>query len=180
MGIRYVINHLLLPFRKRRKDAFYCSQCALEIRGPLAGHGLPILRSALASAPAVPEDAADPNEHPSRKPYALIEQTLGYPIDAFFFVGDAIRMTQRRAADSKRGTGPLGARQLCVGLRDVATEHFGDQAEARATLQHWNVQRSEDVGRIVGLLMEAGIVRDSEVVPEREFAGMFTLENLFS
>jgi uncharacterized repeat protein (TIGR04138 family) len=183
MRIRYLINHLLLPFKKRRKEAFYCAQCTAELRAPLTGHGcpecgFPVLRSGLSSAPAVPEDAENPNEYPSRKPFVLIEQALGYPIDAFFFIGDALRSAQRKAADSKRGAGQLGARQFCVSLRDFTLDYFGDPAEARATLEDWKIHRSEDVGRILALMVEAGTVREAEVVAEREFAGLYTVEEL--
>jgi len=184
MRLRYLVRHLTQPFRNRHREALRCTRCGLELPDALVGRNCPecgqaILRSALWSAPAVPEDAENPNEHPSRKPYAIIARNLGYPIDAFFFVGDAVRFAQQRAFGSRRSGVQVTARQLCAGVRDFAIGCFGDAAEARAVLRHWNIQRSEDIGRIVALLIEAVMLRTSEVMAEKEFAGISSLDDLF-
>ena len=118
-----------------------------------------------------------------RAEYAPAAEKLGYPVDAVLFVRDALSHT-RILLDHLRGrstgtTRDVDAKQLCMGLRDYAVRYFNDEREAVDLLGEWKVRSSEDVGRIVFGLAEAGLLTTSPDDSPEAFRGLFTLADLF-
>ncbi|MEM1071538.1 MAG: Minf_1886 family protein [Planctomycetota bacterium] len=68
--------------------------------------------------------------------------------------------------------------QLCLGLRDLAVQRYG--AMARTVLEHWNVRATEDFGRIVFALIEAGVLRDSPEDSYADFVGVYEFDEAFA
>lgn len=73
----------------------------------------------------------------------------------------------------------INARALCKAIADYALYRYGNRADALATLRFWRIERSEDVGQIVATLVEGGLLTPSQEDSPQDFAGVFTLENLF-
>ena len=77
-----------------------------------------------------------------------------YGAKAYAFVYEAVE----RAIDERRGDVTGG--ELLETVRDVALERFGPMA--KLVLEEWGVRRTEDVGRVVYDLIEAGILCENE------------------
>ena len=145
--------------------------------------GEPVFSSVLRSVPAVPEQAEDANDHPSRKPFEFVREQTGYPVDAYLFIADVLLRIRKRSAEAKglsfSNTRHVSVAELGEGLREHAVEYFGDNAESREVLRSWNVLTSEDVGKIVWRMIDAGLLAAGAHDPADQFAGKFTLESLF-
>ena len=72
----------------------------------------------------------------------------------------------------------VSGRQLCLGLRDYAIRRYG--LLAKTVLNHWGVTRTEDFGRIVFALVEAGLLRKTDDDTLEDFQGVFDFEEEFA
>lgn len=105
-----------------------------------------------------------------------------YPPAAYVFVQEGLRHT----VDSLReceGDMPdegrhVSGQELCVGLRDYAIKQFGPLS--RTVLRSWNVVRTEDFGRIVFGLVEAGCLRKTDEDTIEDFQGIYDFDEAFS
>src|SRR4051812_16134929 len=73
-----------------------------------------------------------------------------YPIEAYEFIGEAIRHTLRPSG------GHFSPGQLLRSLPDLARREFGMLAPT--VFRAWNVRQTSDVGRIVANLIEAELM----------------------
>ena len=108
-----------------------------------------------------------------------------YPAAAFQFVVDGLGFTTERAFGQYLSEGlPLPdmrhvtGQQLCLGLREFAIERFGMLAPC--VLRHWNISRTEDFGRIVYALIEAGRLDKSADDSIEDFHAVFDFDEAFS
>jgi uncharacterized repeat protein (TIGR04138 family) len=105
-----------------------------------------------------------------------------YPPEAFAFVQEGLRYTVDRLAE-RRGDRPhnndrhVSGQELCLGLRDVAIDQFG--LLARTVLHHWRIERTEDLGRIVFIMVNAGLLRKTDQDSEDDFAAVFDFDEVF-
>jgi uncharacterized repeat protein (TIGR04138 family) len=112
-----------------------------------------------------------------------IRQNAGpYPQEAFQFVRDglahAVKMLfgdQPATASSDRH---VNGAQLCLGLRDYAMVRYG--LLARTVLARWGICKTEDFGRIVFAMIEAGLLRRSEEDTLEDFRGVFDFDEAFA
>ena len=95
----------------------------------------------------------------------------GYPPDAGLFLIGALQITR---SQSRR------AEDVCNAVRDYAGWYFNDHHEALDLLKEWRLQSSEDVGRVLGALADAELIEVDANRSPADFAGLFTLENLFA
>lgn len=85
--------------------------------------------------------------------FAKIEERDGrFHERAYLFVLAALEYAQGRLPARRHLTGP----ELAWACRDFALEQFG--LLARTVLEHWGVQSTEDIGRIVFMLIEVGLL----------------------
>lgn len=111
-----------------------------------------------------------------------VEVILGrerrYARRAYYFLREALDFTLARAG-SEEGEGARHVRgqQLAEGFRDHALEQFGPMAAA--VLEQWGVQRSEDVGEMVYLLIDIGVFGRSDDDRREDFAARWNLESAF-
>jgi uncharacterized repeat protein (TIGR04138 family) len=93
-----------------------------------------------------------------------------YPPSAYAFVQSGLRHTSDRLEreeepdDSRHVTG----QELCLGLREYAIREFG--LLARTVLESWNIERTDDFGRIVFDLVQDSI---------SDFRGVFDFDEAF-
>lgn len=88
----------------------------------------------------------------------VVEQIVAkhpeYAPDAYFFMRQALDASVQRYR--KPDSDPnLSASELYLGFCATALEEYGPLA--KAVMEHWNIQRSEDVGAIVYNLIEFGV-----------------------
>lgn len=115
--------------------------------------------------------------------WTTLRQHAGhYPPAAFLFVQEGLRHTVESMRDNEpdmpdHGRHVSGA-ELCFGLRDFAIEQFGPLA--RSVMRSWNVRRTEDFGRIVFALVEAGCLRKTEDDHIEDFQGVYDFDEAFT
>jgi uncharacterized repeat protein (TIGR04138 family) len=118
-----------------------------------------------------------------------IRQNAGpYAQEALQFVRDglahAVKMIHgEQGLGGAGGAGAPGDRhvngqQLCLGLRDYALTRYG--LLARTVLARWGVTRTEDFGRIVFAMIEAGLLRRSDDDTLDDFRGVFDFDEAFA
>lgn len=113
-----------------------------------------------------------------------VEQVGLFPIEAFEFVQEGLAWTANRihgnppegVAHSGRDRHITG-QQLCEGLRDLAIERWGYLA--RTVLRNWGILRTEDFGRIVYALIDAGILARTEEDSLDDFTDVFDFAAAF-
>ncbi|MDQ3440527.1 MAG: hypothetical protein M3478_09280 [Planctomycetota bacterium] len=161
-------------------DAF-CQTCRYNLRGLTLDHrcpecGEPVARSVrIAIRLPVPKDGEQ-----SAAQRQLIDQLraaaeiAGCPADAAVLVFLASRYARERnpALD-------WSARAICAAIRDYTKYAFGGEDGAVLELASRTIRSSEDVGRIVFAMVEAGIFRAGVDDSPDDFQGLFTLEDLF-
>ena len=106
-----------------------------------------------------------------------------YPQEAFQFVRQGLTHTSAVVHGEGEAAGEGAERhvsggQLCLGLRDYAIKQYG--LLARTVLAHWGITRTEDFGRIVFALIDAGIMRKSAEDCLEDFQGVFEFDEAFS
>jgi uncharacterized repeat protein (TIGR04138 family) len=95
----------------------------------------------------------------------LVASVGSYPIDAYFFLQEGLHYAAERAHGAlaegekprRRQDRHINGRQLCEGLRDLALERWG--LMARAVLGTWNIRGTDDFGRIVFAMIDAGLLQ---------------------
>lgn len=104
-----------------------------------------------------------------------------YPPEAFCFVQEGLRATVDRLASNQssdlEGERHVTGQQLCLGLRDFAIDQYG--LLAKAVLESWRIRRTEDFGRIVFILVEAGMMRKTEEDSIGDFTEVYDFEEVF-
>lgn len=110
-----------------------------------------------------------------------LNETLGqlqrrnprYAVEAYVFVLGGLH---RRLAELDRPRHISGA-ELAGAVRDLAIDRFG--LLARVVLEHWGVHSTEDIGEIVFLLVDHGVLAKQETDRREDFADVFSFEEVF-
>ena len=103
---------------------------------------------------------------------------------AYEFVLEALDHTIVRLQRGAVSPGGLGApdrhvrgQELLEGVRELALQRFGRLA--RIVLNHWGVRRTEDVGEIVFLLIDVGLLNRHPSDSRLDFADGYDFELAF-
>jgi len=119
-----------------------------------------------------------------------IAHNAGYAVDAFLFVQRGLDYTVKRihgeepACVSTDQDEPqhisrhVSGQQLCHGLRDFAKREYG--LMAKSVLARWRIHRSEDFGRIVFAMVDAGLMHKTADDTIEDFIDVFSFEEAFS
>ncbi len=114
--------------------------------------------------------------------FKRIRESAGpYPPDAYAFVQEGLRYTIESARKQEDAGGAHGrhvsGQELCDGLRRYAAREFG--LLARDVLAHWSIRSTEDFGKIVFAMVDAGLLRTSEEDSMNDFVGVFSFDEAF-
>ena len=106
-----------------------------------------------------------------------------YPREAYDFVRAGLTHTVQMIhgetpGDSDDDSRHVSGRQLCLGLRDYATHRYGRLA--RTVLGRWGIHSTEDFGRIVYAMVDAGLMRTSDDDSFEEFRDVFDFDEAFT
>ena len=112
----------------------------------------------------------------------LERATLPYPEEAYDFVREGLGYTECRLEEESRQLPNqprhMKGQELCLGLRDFAIERWGIMAPA--VLRYWQIQRTEDFGRIVFVLVNEGTLSKTEDDSLADFRGVYDLLEAFN
>ncbi len=119
-----------------------------------------------------------------------IAENNGYPVDAFLFVQRGLEFTVKRVhgdepaspvyeeGEEIQRSRHISGQQLCFGLRDFAKREYG--LLARSVLGRWNIQHSEDFGRIVFAMVNGGLMHKTQEDTIEDFIDVFRFDEAFS
>lgn len=102
-----------------------------------------------------------------------------YHPHAYQFVFAALRHAQENLGrdHSNHSTGHVSGQELLYGIRDLAQEHFG--LMALSVLGDWGVSATEDIGKIVFELIEAGEMRKTDDDHLEDFIDVYDFRKAF-
>ncbi|QVL30457.1 hypothetical protein KIH39_16540 [Telmatocola sphagniphila] len=104
-----------------------------------------------------------------------------YPYEAYDFIEEALKFTQKRLGRDPGDVTPPDARhhisgpELAVGAVEYAKQEFG--MLANAVFRHWKLTCTDDIGEIVFHLIDAGILYKNENDSRDHFHQLFDLEH---
>ena len=110
-----------------------------------------------------------------------LQETLGqlqrrnprYAVEGYLFVLGGLH---RRLAELEAPRHISGA-ELAGAVRDLALERFGPLA--RVVLEHWGIHSTEDIGEVVFLLVDHGVLTKQDSDRREDFADVFSFEEVF-
>jgi uncharacterized repeat protein (TIGR04138 family) len=117
--------------------------------------------------------------------WKAIRQKAGpYPQEAFQFVRDGLQHTVKTihgeggAQDHPESNDRhVSGAELCMGLRDYALGRYG--MLARTVLARWRIVKTDDFGRIVFAMIDAGLMRKSDEDCFEDFCGVYEFDEAF-
>lgn len=104
---------------------------------------------------------------------AILAKNPSYKFEAYSFVMAGLHHTVTKLPKPRHVSG----RELCEGMRDYALEQFGPMA--RTVLEHWGIRRTGDFGKVVFLLIEAGLLRKTEEDSIHDFDNIYDFSQAF-
>lgn len=114
--------------------------------------------------------------------FKRIRESAGpYPPDAYAFVQEGLRYTidsvRKKEGSAAEHGRHVSGHELCDGLRRYASREFG--LLARDVLAHWSIRSTEDFGKIVFAMVDAGLLRTSNEDSIDDFVGVFSFDEAF-
>jgi uncharacterized repeat protein (TIGR04138 family) len=105
-----------------------------------------------------------------------------YPVEAFNFIREGLSFTMHRVHEApeqlEEHDRHVSGQQLCMGLREYAIDRYG--LLAPAVLEHWNITRTDDFGRIVFAMIEHGLMSKTPADCIDDFRGVYDFGEAFS
>lgn len=92
---------------------------------------------------------------------------------AYLFVLSALEYCQARLPERRHIAGP----ELAAACRDLAMERYG--VLARLVLDHWGIRRTADIGDIVFILVDLGLLISQAADSRQDFTDVFDFEHAF-
>ena len=103
----------------------------------------------------------------------LMKGNRQYSEHAYEFVLDALGYVVERNGERRHITGS----ELLSGMRDIALDSWG--LMARHVLNSWGVKSTDDIGEIVFLLVNAGILSKTDDDKKEDFRQVFRFSEAF-
>jgi len=117
-----------------------------------------------------------------------------FPLPAYEFVREGLAYTARSihgeaaakavASDSDdtmttrlEQSRHVSGKQLCMGLRDFAQRQYGRLA--RTVLAKWHIHSTEDFGKIVFAMIDAGLMKKTADDSAKDFCDVFHFDDAF-
>lgn len=104
----------------------------------------------------------------------LRQRNPRYHETSYLFTLSALHHVLERLPEPRH----ISGLELAEGARDLAIERFGPMA--RTVLEHWGIERTDDLGEIVFALVDCGIlIKQDEDTPD-DFQALFDFEDAFA
>ena len=108
----------------------------------------------------------------------IIKEDGRYHPDAFRFLHEALgRAVSEVHGENATPGGHVTGQQLCMSIRDIAIERWGMMAAA--VFRRWGICESIDIGNMVYLMIENGILRKNDDDTVEDFRNVFNLDRDF-
>ncbi len=106
-------------------------------------------------------------------------KTRTYHPNAYDFVFASLRHAQEKLGRDRadHSTGHVCGRELLEGICELAKDHFG--LLALSVLADWGVHSTEDIGKMVFELIEAGEMRKTDDDHLEDFIGVYDFHKVF-
>ena len=104
--------------------------------------------------------------------YPFIRDGLAHTVEMIH--GQDAAVAELAPEDESR---PVNGQQLCFGLRDYGIERYG--LLARDVLGRWGIRQTEDFGKIIFAMVEAGLMRKTEDDTLEDFQGVYDFDDAF-
>jgi uncharacterized repeat protein (TIGR04138 family) len=131
----------------------------------------------------MPQKTTKPKQSKKEIDWNKVMNAAGpYPLEAFCFVREGLSFTAERVYANPREMSDadrhISGQQLCLGLRDFAIERYG--LLAPVVLEHWNVRRTDDFGRIVFAMINEGLMSKTDDDTPDDFRAVYDFVEAFS
>jgi len=100
-----------------------------------------------------------------------------YPLEAYTFVQEALKHTQRALGRNKPDQKHVGGKELLEGIRLYALKTFGPMVPTM--LEEWGIHSCEDFGEIVFNMIEHKVASKTDADSRADFKGGYTFEDAF-
>jgi uncharacterized repeat protein (TIGR04138 family) len=107
----------------------------------------------------------------------IVEADPRYPVEAYLFVQEALKHTQRALGRSKLDEKHVGGKELLEGIRLYALKTFGPMVPTM--LEEWRIQSCEDFGEIVFNMIEHQVASKTDSDSRDDFKGGYDFEDAF-
>jgi len=102
-----------------------------------------------------------------------------YDREAYCFLRDALESTLKRRKKTRKDTnGHVSAPELLEGFRLYCLQEFGPMTIM--VLDQWNIRATEDIGRMVFNLVNAGVFGATEEDSVEGFRDVYDFDEVFS
>jgi len=96
-----------------------------------------------------------------------------YDVRAYLFVLASLERLQGRLPERRHVNGE----ELAHACRDLALEQYG--LLSRTVLEHWGVRATDDIGRMVFTLIDAGLLKAQEGDRLEDFRSVYAFRDAF-
>lgn len=103
----------------------------------------------------------------------LLRRNPRYAEQAYLFVLAALHGCLERLPTPRHVSGA----ELSEEVRDVALRRFGPLA--RTVLEHWGIHSTSDLGEIVFILVDCGVLTKQPTDSREDFEGLYSFEEAF-
>lgn len=103
----------------------------------------------------------------------LLRRNPRYAEQAYLFVLAALH----RCLESLTTPRHVSGAELSEEVRDLALRRFGPLA--RTVLEHWGIHSTSDLGEIVFMLVDCGVLIKQPTDSREDFEGLFSFEEAF-
>ena len=103
----------------------------------------------------------------------VAEQRKQYKKEAYLFIFEALEYTLRKLKERRHITG----QELLGGISEYAKSEYGPMT--KTVFEYWGVTKTEDFGRIVFDLVDAGLMGKTDTDSIEDFKDIFNFEDEF-
>jgi uncharacterized repeat protein (TIGR04138 family) len=107
----------------------------------------------------------------------VLTRTPHYDRAAYHFLREALDFTLKERKKDTGESGHVTGQQLLDGIRRYALKQFGPMVPS--VLEYWNIQRTEDFGKMVFALVEVGIFGKTDSDSLEDFKDVYSFEDAF-
>jgi len=104
----------------------------------------------------------------------IIDENKEYKFEAYSFVLAALHHTVAKLTKARH----ISGQELLEGIREYALDQFGPMT--KSVLDYWGIRKTEDFGKIVFALVEAGVLRKQPEDKIEDFKNVYDFEEAFS
>lgn len=113
---------------------------------------------------------------------SIRQQAGPYPLEAYHFVREGLSYTANMVFGEDGSMSDLDrhvtGQELCLGLKNYAVDQWGMLAPV--VLECWGIRASDDFGRIVFAMIDAGLMSRRPADAPEDFRGVFDFREVFS